>query len=192
MVTKLTKKGSISRIKVTSDIFLIRGIFKTLKYSNVGRYLDTCQTYRKVFVKTFQAKQTCYSLMFQCFLKKSSQKFSLSNSVIALRNVIRKIFLTNIVYTIWNDFFGCFWKRPFSQSCFDIYQLSKTRSWKWQCYSKVAQRCSYQRWNAQHWFDVAWRCPTLQRLYQPLKFCWVNLKVCLSLWLSKFLVNLFF
>ena len=55
MVTKLTKKGSISKIKVTSDIFLIRGIFRTLKYSNVGRYLDPCQTYCKVFGKKFQA-----------------------------------------------------------------------------------------------------------------------------------------
>ena len=54
MVTKLTKKGSISKIKVTSDIFLIRGIFRTLKYSKVGRYLDPCQTYRKVFGKKFQ------------------------------------------------------------------------------------------------------------------------------------------
>ena len=33
MFTKLTKKGSISKIKVNSDIFLIRGIFRTLKYS---------------------------------------------------------------------------------------------------------------------------------------------------------------
>ena len=49
MVTKLTKKGSTSKIKVTSDIFLIRGIFRTLKYSNVGRDLDPCQTYCKVF-----------------------------------------------------------------------------------------------------------------------------------------------
>ena len=44
MVTKLTKKGSISKIKVTSDIFLIRAIFRTPKYSNVGRYLDPCHT----------------------------------------------------------------------------------------------------------------------------------------------------
>ena len=36
MVTKLTKKDSISKFKVT----LIRGIFRILKYSNVGRYLD--------------------------------------------------------------------------------------------------------------------------------------------------------
>ena len=71
MVTKLTKKGSISKIKVTSDIFLIRGIFKTLKYSNVGWYLDTA---RHIFVKKFQAKQTFYSLMFQCFLKKEQSK----------------------------------------------------------------------------------------------------------------------
>ena len=42
-------------IKVTSDIFLIRDIFKILKYSNVGRYLDPCQTYRKVLRKKFQA-----------------------------------------------------------------------------------------------------------------------------------------
>ena len=55
MVTKLTEKGSISKIKVTSDIFQARGIFRTLKYSNVGRYLDSCQTYRKVFGKKFQA-----------------------------------------------------------------------------------------------------------------------------------------
>ena len=55
MVTKLTKKGSISKIKVTSDIFLIRDIFRSLKYSTVGRYLDHCQTYRKVFGKKSQA-----------------------------------------------------------------------------------------------------------------------------------------
>ena len=55
MVTKLTKKGSISKIKVTSDIFLIRGILRTMKYSNVGRYLDPCQTNCKVFGKKFQA-----------------------------------------------------------------------------------------------------------------------------------------
>ena len=36
-------------------MFLIRGIFRTLKYTNVGRYLDPCQTYRKVFGKKFQA-----------------------------------------------------------------------------------------------------------------------------------------
>ena len=52
---QINKKGSISKIKVTSDIFLIRGIFRTLKYSNVGRYLDPCQTYCKVFGKKFQA-----------------------------------------------------------------------------------------------------------------------------------------
>ena len=52
---QINKKGSISKIKVTSDIFLIRGIFRTLKYTNVGRYLDPCQTYRKVFGKKFQA-----------------------------------------------------------------------------------------------------------------------------------------
>ena len=44
MVTKLTKKGLISKIKVTRDIFVIRGILRTVKYSNVGRYLDPCQT----------------------------------------------------------------------------------------------------------------------------------------------------
>ena len=55
MVTKLTKKGSISNTKVTSDIFLIPDIFRTLKYSNVRRYLDPCQTYRKAFGKMFQA-----------------------------------------------------------------------------------------------------------------------------------------
>ena len=55
MVTKLTKKASISKIKMTRDIFLIRGIFRSLKYSNVGQYLDPCQTYRKVFEKKFQA-----------------------------------------------------------------------------------------------------------------------------------------
>ena len=55
MVTKLTKKkGSISKIKVTSDIFLIRGIFRTLNYSNFGQYSDPGQTYRKVFGKKFQ------------------------------------------------------------------------------------------------------------------------------------------
>ena len=44
MVTKLTKKGLISKIKVTRDIFVIRGILRTVKYSNVGQYLDPCQT----------------------------------------------------------------------------------------------------------------------------------------------------
>ena len=55
MVTKLTEKGSVSKIKVSSDIFLIRGIFRTLKYSNVAQYLDPCQAYCKVFGKKFQA-----------------------------------------------------------------------------------------------------------------------------------------
>ena len=55
IVSNLTKKDSILKIKVTSDIFLIRGIFRTLKYSNVGRYLDPCQTYCKVFGKKIQA-----------------------------------------------------------------------------------------------------------------------------------------
>ena len=47
--------GSISKFKMTSDIFLIHGIFRTMKYSDVGRYLDPCQTYCKVFGKMFQA-----------------------------------------------------------------------------------------------------------------------------------------
>ena len=55
MVTKLTKKSSVSKINVTSDIFLIRDIFRTLKYSNDRRYLHPCQTYCKVFGKRFQA-----------------------------------------------------------------------------------------------------------------------------------------
>ena len=55
MVTKLTKKGSISKIKVTSDIFLIRGTLRTMKYSNGRRYLNACQTYCKVFGKKFHA-----------------------------------------------------------------------------------------------------------------------------------------
>ena len=55
MVTKLRKKGSISKIKVTSDIFLIRGMLRALKYPNVGRYLYSCQTYCEVFGKKFQA-----------------------------------------------------------------------------------------------------------------------------------------
>ena len=55
IVSNLTKKDSILKIKVTSDIFLVRGIFGTLKYSNAGRYLDPCQTYCKVFGKKFQA-----------------------------------------------------------------------------------------------------------------------------------------
>ena len=54
-MTKLTKKGSISKIKVTIDIFLVRGIFRILIYSNVGGYLDLCQTYCKVVLeKKFQ------------------------------------------------------------------------------------------------------------------------------------------
>ena len=52
---QINKTGSISKIKMTSDIFLIRGILRTMKYSNVGRYLDPCQTYCKVFGKKFQA-----------------------------------------------------------------------------------------------------------------------------------------
>ena len=36
-------------------MFLIRGIFRTLKYTNVGRYLDPCQAYCKDFGKNFQA-----------------------------------------------------------------------------------------------------------------------------------------
>ena len=52
---QINKTGSISKIKVTSGVFLIRGIFRTLKHLNVGRYLDPCQTYCKVFGKNFQA-----------------------------------------------------------------------------------------------------------------------------------------
>ena len=52
---QINKTGSISKIKMTSDIFLIRGILRTMKYSNVGRYLDPCETYCKVFGKKFQA-----------------------------------------------------------------------------------------------------------------------------------------
>ena len=33
------------------DIFITRGIFTTLEYSKVRRYLDTCQTYCKIFGK---------------------------------------------------------------------------------------------------------------------------------------------
>ena len=55
MVNQINKTGSISKIKMTSDIFLIRGILRTMKYSNVGRYLDPCETYCKVFGKKFQA-----------------------------------------------------------------------------------------------------------------------------------------
>ena len=55
MVIKLTKKGSISKLTGTIDIFLIRGIFRTSKPSNVGRYLDHSPIYCKVFGKTFQA-----------------------------------------------------------------------------------------------------------------------------------------
>ena len=55
MVTKLTKKGPISKIKVTSDIFLIGGMLRTMKYSNGGRYLDPYQTYCKFFERKFQA-----------------------------------------------------------------------------------------------------------------------------------------
>ena len=55
MVTKLKKKGPISKIKVTSDIFFIGGMLRTMEYSNGGRYLDPCQKYCKVFEKKFQA-----------------------------------------------------------------------------------------------------------------------------------------
>ena len=43
-------------IKLTNSNtnFLMCDMFKTLKYSNVGSYLDPCQTYYKVFGKTFQ------------------------------------------------------------------------------------------------------------------------------------------
>ena len=69
MVTKLTKKGSTSKIKVTSDIFLIRGIFRTLKYSNVGRYLDPCQTYLKSLWKKVPGyNYFCRMLLLRPFL----------------------------------------------------------------------------------------------------------------------------
>ena len=55
MVTKLTKNGSISKIKVTSDIFLIHGILRTMKYANGRRYINPCQTYCKVLGKKFHA-----------------------------------------------------------------------------------------------------------------------------------------
>ena len=68
MVTKLTKKGSISKIKVTSDIFLIHGIFRTMKYSNVGRYLDPCQTYCKVWKNVPGYNYFCRTLLRRPFL----------------------------------------------------------------------------------------------------------------------------
>ena len=37
------------------DIFIIRGIFRTLEYSVVRRDLNPCQTYCEVFGKKFQA-----------------------------------------------------------------------------------------------------------------------------------------
>ena len=52
MVTKLKKKLNFKNL---CDIFLICGIFRTLKYSKVRRYLDPCQAYCKVFGKKFQA-----------------------------------------------------------------------------------------------------------------------------------------
>ena len=68
MVTKLTKKGSISKIKVNSDIFLIRGIFRTLKYSNVGWYLDPCETYC-LWKKVLGYNCFCSTLLLRSFLE---------------------------------------------------------------------------------------------------------------------------
>ena len=53
MVTKLTKKRSVSKIKVTSDIILIRGILRTMKYSNGRRYLDPVRHIVKSLEKSF-------------------------------------------------------------------------------------------------------------------------------------------
>ena len=73
MVTKLKKKSSFSKIHVACSntdlfllyyepwqvrkpgIFIIRGIFRTLEYSKVRRYLDSRQTYCNIFGKQFQA-----------------------------------------------------------------------------------------------------------------------------------------
>ena len=52
---QINKKGLNFKIKVTSDTFLIRGILRTMKYSNGRRYLNPCQTYCKVFGKKFHA-----------------------------------------------------------------------------------------------------------------------------------------
>ena len=69
MVIKFKKKDSILKIKVTSDIFLIRGIFRTLKHSNVGRQLDPCQTYCKVFGKKVPGYNCfCRTLLLRPFL----------------------------------------------------------------------------------------------------------------------------
>ena len=51
---QINKKSSISKISVTSDIFLICGIFRILKYSNARWYLIHYQIYCKVFGKRFQ------------------------------------------------------------------------------------------------------------------------------------------
>ena len=69
MVIKLRRKDSISKIKVTSDIFLIRGIFRTLKHSNVGRCLDHRQTYCKAFgKKVLGYNYFCRTLLLRPFL----------------------------------------------------------------------------------------------------------------------------
>ena len=67
------KKSSISKVNVACsnadlfslyyepwlvrnpDMFIIRGIFRTLEYSKVRRYLDPCQSFCKVFGKKFHA-----------------------------------------------------------------------------------------------------------------------------------------
>ena len=51
---QINKKSSISKISMTSDIFLICGIFRILKYSNARWYLIHYQIYWKVFGKKFQ------------------------------------------------------------------------------------------------------------------------------------------
>ena len=70
---QMKKKSSISKVNVACsnadlfslyyepwlvrnpDMFIIRGIFRTLEYSKVRRYLDPCQSFCKVFEKKFHA-----------------------------------------------------------------------------------------------------------------------------------------
>ena len=66
MVTKLTKKGSISKIKVTSDIFLIRGTFRTLKLQTVFRSLSDIS--QSLWKKVPDYNCFCKTLLLRPFL----------------------------------------------------------------------------------------------------------------------------
>ena len=79
----------------------------------------------------------------------------------------------NSVYSIWNDFFWFFLEMAISTSLF--------RRWPtlWNSTLRritLFRRCSYQRWNIQHWFDLVRRCKSQRWNIQ----CCFNVDLTLS------------